>query len=506
RLATDVLYARLADLGYEYGPAFQGVRAAWRDQDTVYTEITLPDEHAETASAFGIHPALFDAALHGGLEAMSTGDESITQLPFSWSGVRFGQPGRSRVRVRITPTDGSGLRIDLADEHGTAVGGVDRLVFRPAERAKLGGGRPATNNSLFRIDWTDLVGTTDTSDGHLVALGDQPLPVAESVQRFTDLDALEDAVAAGAPVPEAVVVQIRKPDAADAALAARAVACDALALVQRWLASTWLDDSQLVVVTRRGLLVGDDAPELELAPVWGLVRCAQSEHPGRFVLVDVDVDAGGDGDGAVVDIPWGSLLASGETELAVRDGRVLVPRLARTRQTVTSPDSAWRLSIERKGSLEDLEIAPSGADRPLRTGEIRIGVRAAGLNFRDVLIALGTYPGEAPLGSEAAGVVLEVGAEVTGLAPGDRVMGLVPDGFGSVAITDGRMVVPMPESWSFTQAASVPLVFLTAYYGLVDLADVQSGERLLVHAAAGGVGMAAVQLARHWGVEVLATA
>ncbi|MGW6951433.1 SDR family NAD(P)-dependent oxidoreductase [Streptomyces xanthophaeus] len=508
RLATDVLYARLADLGYEYGPAFQGVRAAWRDQDTVYTEITLPDEHAETASAFGIHPALFDAALHGGLEALSTGDESITQLPFSWSGVRFGQPGRSRVRVRITPTVGSGLRIDLADEHGTAVGGVDRLVFRPAERAKLGGGRPATNNSLFRIDWTDLVGTTDTSDGHLVALGDQPLPVPESVQRFTDLDALEDAVAAGAPVPGAVVVQIRKPDAADAALAARAVACDALALVQRWLASTWLDDSQLVVVTRRGLLVGDDAPELELAPVWGLVRCAQSEHPGRFVLVDVDVDADGDGDGdgAVVDIPWGSLLASGETELAVRDGRVLVPRLARTRQTVTSPDSAWRLSIERKGSLEDLEIAPSGADRPLRTGEIRIGVRAAGLNFRDVLIALGTYPGEAPLGSEAAGVVLEVGADVTGLAPGDRVMGLVPDGFGSVAITDGRMVVPMPESWSFTQAASVPLVFLTAYYGLVDLADVQSGERLLVHAAAGGVGMAAVQLARHWGVEVLATA
>jgi polyketide synthase 12 len=162
--------------------------------------------------------------------------------------------------------------------------------------------------------------------------------------------------------------------------------------------------------------------------------------------------------------------------------------------------------MSRKGSLEDLAIVPSDADRPLGRDEVRIGVRAAGLNFRDVLIALGVYPGDAPLGNEAAGVVLEVGAGVTGLAPGDRVMGLVLEAFGSVAVADRRMLVPMPAGWSFAQAASVPVVFLTAYYGLVDLAGLRRGERLLVHAAAGGVGMAAVQLARHLGVEVYATA
>ncbi|GDY42839.1 hypothetical protein SANT12839_037210 [Streptomyces antimycoticus] len=138
---------------------------------------------------------------------------------------------------------------------------------------------------------------------------------------------------------------------------------------------------------------------------------------------------------------------------------------------------------------------------------MRVAVRAAGVNFRDVLNALGMYPGDAGLmGSEGAGVVLETGPGVTDLAPGDRVMGMLPGGFGPLVVVDRRMIAPMPDGWSFAQAASVPIVFMTAYYALRDLADLQGGESLLVHAAAGGVGMAAVQLARHWGVDVYATA
>jgi NADPH:quinone reductase-like Zn-dependent oxidoreductase len=109
-------------------------------------------------------------------------------------------------------------------------------------------------------------------------------------------------------------------------------------------------------------------------------------------------------------------------------------------------------------------------------------------------------------GSEGAGVVLETGPGVTDLAPGDRVMGMLPGGFGPLVVADRRMVAPMPQGWSYAQAASVPIVFLTAYYALRDLADLRAGESVLVHAAAGGVGMAAVQLARHWGAEVFATA
>src|SRR5262249_50314331 len=140
-------------------------------------------------------------------------------------------------------------------------------------------------------------------------------------------------------------------------------------------------------------------------------------------------------------------------------------------------------------------------------GQVRIAVRAAGLNFRDVLNALGMYPGEAgPLGLEGAGIVTEVAPDVTRFAPGDRVMGVFPCAFGPVAVADHRTIVRMPAGWTFAHAASAPIVFLTAYYALRDLARLQSGERLLVHAAAGGVGMAAVQLARHLGADVFGTA
>ncbi len=142
---------------------------------------------------------------------------------------------------------------------------------------------------------------------------------------------------------------------------------------------------------------------------------------------------------------------------------------------------------------------------PLVAGQVRVGVRAAGLNFRDVLIALGVYPGVGVLGGEGAGVVLEVGPGVEGLGVGERVMGMF-GGFGPVAVAGRSFVVPVPEGWSFARAASVPAVFLTAFYGLVDLAGLRGGERVLVHAGAGGVGMAAVQLAQHLGAEVFATA
>ncbi|MDB1090459.1 zinc-binding dehydrogenase, partial [Streptomyces sp. ACA25] len=139
-------------------------------------------------------------------------------------------------------------------------------------------------------------------------------------------------------------------------------------------------------------------------------------------------------------------------------------------------------------------------------GEVRVSVRAAGLNFRDVLNVLGMYPGEVALGGEAAGVVVEVGPGVSRFVVGDRVLGLFGGAMGTVAVADERLLVGVPVGWSFVEAAAVPIVFATAFYGLVDLGGVRAGESVLVHAAAGGVGMAAVQIARYVGAEVFATA
>jgi len=489
--AVEAMYTSLAEAGYEYGPAFQAVRAAWRVGDDVYADLVLPDDQADAAAVFGIHPALFDAALHGGLGRLDTG--SATRLPFSWSRVRLDQTGRSRLRVRIASVGDSGLRIDLAGEYGEPVGGVELLAFRPVEQTRLAGGRGTGHRSLYAVDWTTPVVSALAGMPRTVVLGDLDAPG----QRFADLAVLDRALASGRPVPDAVIAGIRAtPTGSQQEMSD--VVTDTLDLVQQWLRSSWLTEARLVVVTRRAIAVGDESPDLAQSPVWGLVRTAQSEHPGRFLLVDVD--------DTTSTLDWAALLAGAEPQWAVRDGRALVPRLTRTEMALVPPGNAWQLSIERPGSLEDLAIVASDGDLPLRPHEVRIRVRAAGLNFRDVLIALGTYSGEAALGTEVAGVVAEVGAEVAGLAPGDFVMGLVSDGFGSLAVADARMVVPIPAGWSFAQAASVPLVYLTAYYGLVDLAGLRRGERLLVHAAAGGAGMAAVQLARHLGADVLATA
>ncbi|WP_345328560.1 acyltransferase domain-containing protein, partial [Kitasatospora aburaviensis] len=441
-IPVEGLYPRLADIGLDYGPLFQGVRAAWRVGDDVYTEIALPDDAVGVGS--GCHPALFDAALHGGMLSKAAG--SGVDLPFSWSGVRLGESRTTRARVRISPAGGTALRIDVIDETGATVVAIDSLGLRPVDASQLERSQ-GVGDALFRVDWVE-VAAEPVGSVRVAVLGEE----------FADLGALEQALAGGAEVPELVVAEVGVP-VGGGPEAARSVAVEVLGLVQRWLAVEGLSEARLAVVTRRGVGVGDELPDVALAPVWGLVRSAQSEHPGRFVLVDVDGDGGG--------VPeWGSFAGGEEPQFAVRGGRVLVPRLGRVSASLPA-GGAWRLAVGRAGSLEDLALVPSEGGRPLGAGEVRVDVRAAGVNFRDVLIALGMYPGEAPLGSEAAGVVLEVGAEVTDLKPGDRVYGLILDAFGPVAVADRRTIVPMPSNLTFAQAAAVPVVYLTAYYGLV---------------------------------------
>ena len=320
-----------------------------------------------------------------------------------------------------------------------------------------------------------------------------------------DLAALTQAVGEG--VPDVVVA----PFAADGAALPRAaheVTQRALALLQAWTSDERLARSRLVLVTHRAIACQAQETVLDLAcaPLWGLVRSAQSQYPDRsIVIVDVDGSAAS----------WSALpqaVACGEPQIALRAGMSLAPRLVRATRdrTLEIPvDTAtWSLQIPEKGSFDNLVLAAQPeASTPLGADQVRIAIHAAGLNFRDVLETLGMYPGGAGgIGGEGAGIVLEVGPGVTRFVPGERVMGLLPGSFGPEAVADQRTIVPVPDGWSFAQAAAVPVVFLTAYYALVELGRLQPGERLLVHAATGGVGMAAVQIARHLGAQVYGTA
>lgn len=160
-----------------------------------------------------------------------------------------------------------------------------------------------------------------------------------------------------------------------------------------------------------------------------------------------------------------------------------------------------------RGTLDNLALVPHPeAEEPLGPRQVRIRVRAAGLNFRDIAVGLALVAGERTMGSEGAGLVTEVGADVTGTAVGDRVFGVFERSLGPVAVADERMVAPVPAGWTLAQAASVPIVYITAYQCLAEIAALRPGESVLVHTATGGVGLAAIQLARHFGAEVFATA
>ena len=490
QIPLEDFYHRLAEQsGLTYGPLFRALRSAWRLGDEVLVEAGLPEdaEGVDLATGFGLHPALLDAVLHGVdfLEGAAQG------LPFEWSGVSLHATGASTVRARLACTDSGAVRVTAVDVEGRPVLSVDSLALRApvAGRLAAASATDGTPESLFGVEW--------------VPSEDLPSAGGEQLRPLTG-DALSDALGAHAGVPDAVAVPVGGREADPASV--HAETARVLALLQEAVTDERFSGLRLAFVSRGAVGVADEAvSDTVAASVWGLVRSAQAEHPGRFLLVDDD--PAGPGPGAVP----ASVLASDEQQLAIRGGVAFagrVVRLGRGGLRVPPAGAPWRLSVRAAGSVDGLgyELRPEATEPPVGR-QVRLSVRAAGLNFRDVLNVLGMYPGEAgPLGAEAAGVVAETGPEVSGLRVGDRVLGMVPGAMGPVGVVDERYLARVPDGWSWREAASMPLVFLTAYHALVELADVRAGERVLVHAGAGGVGMAAVQLARHLGAEVFATA
>jgi polyketide synthase 1/15 len=481
-------YARLAARGYEYGPAFRGLVAIWRRGPELFAEVAAPAEAGVKVDGMGIHPAVLDAVLHAvGLAVHSP----RTMLPFCWRGVSLHAGGAGRVRARVTAVDADAMSVEVADATGLPVLTVRSLVTRPMTAEQLhaavaaASGRP--DHGPLEMVWSPIPLNHNTVDrsGQLPALSWEDFCAAIA----TDLGASVEG--------DGVVVWECESSRADLVGSVYSATHAALQVLQHWLSADRA--GRLVVLTHRAVgLAGEDVSDLAAAAVWGLVRSAQAEHPGRIVLVDTDT--------AAVDA---EALAAGETQLLVRGGVAHAARLAPAPPLLALPagESAWQLAAGGGGTLEDLMIQPCPeAQAALQAGQVRVAVAAVGVNFRDVVAALGMYPGQTPsLGAEGAGVVIETGPGVADIAVGDPAMGLL-GGAGPLAVVDQQLLVKMPQGWSFAQAAGVPVVFLTALYGLADLAAIRAGESVLVHAATGGVGMAAVQLARLWGAEVFVTA
>ncbi|MFF5858246.1 HAD-IIIC family phosphatase [Streptomyces sp. NPDC012751] len=433
-VALEEFHAELdRSLGLGYGPAFRGLSAAWRRGGEIFAEVALPAGLESDAPRFQLHPALLDAGLQtgalGGLLGPVPGTGQVpvsgrvpgsgsdagpdagsdagsdagpdsgaasggpagqepggavadgtTRLPFAWTGITLAARGATALRVRIALEGADSAAVQLADPDGAPVAWVDSLLVRPAGTARLGTGRRGRGAAtLLRLTWAEHpLPAADLPTGLALigGSGRETVPeVAERARVYASVEDLATAVRGAAPAPDVVLLAVPPPPAgADTVSGARRLMRQVLRDLARWSAEEALASARLVVLTRSAVHTGagtDAAPELTHAPLWGLVRAAQAENPGRLGIVDLDATAGPD--------VLAAAIAADTPQLAVRGGRGYLPRLhpaAPPADTVDAPPA-------------DTVNAPQ-ADP--------VGVPAAVLGAGTVLITGGT----GGLGSELA--------------------------------------------------------------------------------------------------------
>jgi acyl transferase domain-containing protein/acyl carrier protein/short-subunit dehydrogenase len=554
------LYDTFHASGLEYGPAFRGIVELRRGEGgagatrVAQGKVVLPAE-AGSPAAFGVHPALLDSAFQVVEAALASGPVE------TWLPVRIGslQLARSVDAVRETGRETGPIwcratlapqgkdpakrtaDLTLVDATGAIVGEARGFVFqrvavaveaRPEddwmmslrwEPAPLAAARRAAGRWLLVGGGAGLgekLQAALDAGGHAVVR--EPGDATVEGLRAHMAKAFDGAAPTG-------VVHLGSLDAAGGDDATDAIedglthGCDSvLRLVQAIGKMGWREPPRLHLVTRGAQATGAgdmDVAHVAQSPLVGLARVIATEHAElRCRRIDLDPATSQDEVAAL----HAELIADDdEDEVAWRGAVRSAARLVRTppgeeaqsRRLEPAGGRAYALAIGRRGALDGLELRLADR-RPPRRGEVEIEVEAAGLNFRDVLRTMGLLPddggGASPataLGMECAGTIVAVGEDVSKLTIGQAVMGLVPRGaMASHVTTPASLVMPRPARFSAAQAASALIAPLTAWYALDQVAHLAKGERVLIHAAAGGVGLAAVQWAKHVGAEIYATA
>jgi len=503
--------------GLEYGPAFQAVTAFRRAGEQIVGQVRLPA--GLSLGDHVLHPTVLDACfqlLIGSLDATDAAGDAFLPVKIAAAQVLRRPRAGETLSAQIVRRSAAGADTLLGDlrVHGEqgelllAVDGLEMQRWRDTTRQ--------AGDLAYTLEWkpaAELV-QPGPAAGHWYITADDTAAAAALASELRSLGAvcsLQSDSSLPADVRDVIFLAAnRAPEPA----AAEAQSARLLECIQVLAAREWNKPPRVWVVTlgAQAVLEGE-SPSPALAALWGLAATAAHEYPG-WGITRVDLDALT----ALPDLTR-ELLAGQHDPVALRGGKRFAAQIAPA--TLDVPTAAeehpapaagrpFRLEIAQPGLLDSLSLRAIPRPRP-GPGQVEIEVRAAGLNFLDVFKGLGLFPGmdktkPARVGLECAGVISAVGVGVEHLRPGQEVLAFASDSFSTHVLADARLVALKPAALSFEQAATFPVVYLTTYYALCYLGRMRRGERVLVHSAAGGVGLAAIQLAKHVGAEVFATA
>ncbi|MFE3599434.1 SDR family NAD(P)-dependent oxidoreductase [Streptomyces sp. NPDC059142] len=524
-------YDACAARGLDYGPAFRCVRALYRAPGgrEAVGEAVLAGTLLPGARPYLLHPALWDGALQVSLALFEEESAHTALVPTALRRIRVAErpegPPVDRVWSHAVRHEDGTVDVRVFDGERRPVLTMEGLRLEALAGADASGAADAAR--LHRLRWTGAAGTPRGAGapyGPWIVCG-PPSGLADALAgaltaagaEVTRVDAGGSVGALGG-VAEAEGVVFAAPPA-DAGLTAQRLGLDALTDVVRACAALTVEPRLTVVTSLGQAAAAGDLPDPGAALYWGYGRVLRREH-GELEprLVDVDPADAGWADACAAEV----LGADREDQIALRAGGRLAARLTRTggfgdadaeedtpRPPLRAARRPFRVASTRPGRWEGVVCLPL-AGRPPGPGEIGIEVTASALNFIDVMKALGTYPdptgGARLLGGECAGRVVSVGPEVTGFRPGDRVVACVFGSLASQVTVRAEHARPVPDGLGDPEAAALPLALATAWYGLAELARLEADETVLIHSAAGGVGLAALRVARLLGARVVATA
>jgi acyl transferase domain-containing protein/acyl carrier protein len=534
-LTGEEAYERFDGTGLEYGPAFQGLDQVARGTGEALARIALPEAaRASSCAGYRLHPVLLDSCFQLLAHSIPESEgESVAYLPVAIEKLRVRTLRAeddlfAHVVLRSSADDKSYTGdVWILDGEGNVLAEIVGLrVMQAAKESLLQGLASAIDDLFYEARWiasdrvetaasngqarvwlfaeegalADALASELSARGRLVErlpLGGDETALAAAMQERLEASGAPDkavfAISSGGRLEE-----LTAEDVVEAQLRSYGAVLSAIRLLVKQ------DGARAFYLATEGVVQGDG---VLCAPLWGLFTTLRLEQP-EMRWVSVDFEGRIDQAALLAEIEATDQREDQISYAIEADGlRRHVARLLRRRQTseLTISAGPYALEFSERGSIDNLRIVPKTRRAPGK-GEIEIELKATGLNFRDVLNVLGMYPGEAgPLGQDAAGVVSAVGEGVDGFEVGDRVLTLLAGSFASHIITIPEVVMKIPAGMSFEEAATIPVVFLTTHYALNRLGAMKSGERVLIHAGAGGVGMAAIQLAKNAGAEIFVT-